>query len=213
MLYADRLRVVVDEEIATMANKIGGLLASEMPVDETRLHELVLIINDQIVRSDLGALLDTLKVGEARFYNVCDEYAAFYHECLLDAKQVKATKSQAKVSKSRLSLSLSPLNYVLLLNRFVDYFEAERRCRVRQRGHVRRAAHAGRNSRANPYCERLVYYFNNNNNNNKNSMSFCDLIELLRSRDVIEKPNKRVCRKVSCLFRYKQVMFTRCSQY
>lgn len=98
------------EEITTMAfelakqglnipefTKIGGILASEMPIDEAALHSAILAINDVIEKKNLEILLKYLQLYDAHLVNIVAEYIKFYHELMYEEKLKKYHNSKEKV--------------------------------------------------------------------------------------------------------------------
>ena len=79
-------------------SKIGGILANEMPVDEAALHAAILAINDAIEKRNLEFLLSSLKLHDAHLYNISEQYIAFYHQFMFEAKMQKSNNSKNRVN-------------------------------------------------------------------------------------------------------------------
>jgi hypothetical protein len=101
---------IIDEEITTMAkelqkyglqlpafSKIGGILANEMPFDEAALHAAILAINDAIEKQNIENTTTTLKLIDARLSNIFDDNAAYYQDCMFEAKKNKSNIAKNKV--------------------------------------------------------------------------------------------------------------------
>ncbi|XP_050690760.1 ras GTPase-activating-like protein IQGAP1 isoform X2 [Eriocheir sinensis] len=78
--------------------KIGGILASELPVDEAALHAVVIAVNEAVEKRDCSELLGTLGNPMCHLNNVCEANAEVYLVCLADAK---ARKKEMAINKSR----------------------------------------------------------------------------------------------------------------
>ncbi|XP_066938179.1 ras GTPase-activating-like protein IQGAP1 isoform X2 [Macrobrachium rosenbergii] len=78
--------------------KIGGILASELQVDEASLHAAVIAVNDAIEKKDSVELLETLQNPSAHIQNALHENIESYLHCLSDAKM---HKKEIAINKSR----------------------------------------------------------------------------------------------------------------
>ncbi|KAK3863384.1 hypothetical protein Pcinc_030834 [Petrolisthes cinctipes] len=78
--------------------KIGGILASELPVDEAALHAAVIAVNEAIDKADNTELLETLCNTSCHLQDVLEDNADSYLQCLSDAKM---HKKEMAVNKSR----------------------------------------------------------------------------------------------------------------
>ncbi|KAK8406021.1 hypothetical protein O3P69_007029 [Scylla paramamosain] len=78
--------------------KIGGILASELPVDEAALHAVVIAVNDAVEKEDCSELLVTLSNPVCHLQNVCEANVTSYLQCLAEAK---ARKREMAINKSR----------------------------------------------------------------------------------------------------------------
>ena len=77
--------------------KIGGLLASELSVDEAAVHAAILAINEAV---DHGIAADTLAAMNnpaAGLLKIASGHAERYQSCLAAAKAEKASKATPKV--------------------------------------------------------------------------------------------------------------------
>lgn len=77
-------------------SKIGGILESEMPVDEAALHAAVIAINDAIDHQVAENTLEVLRNPSAHLVDVTPENSEPYQSTLYDAKLKKATQALAK---------------------------------------------------------------------------------------------------------------------
>ncbi|XP_071537174.1 ras GTPase-activating-like protein IQGAP1 isoform X2 [Panulirus ornatus] len=78
--------------------KIGGILASELPVDEATLHAAVIAVNEAIEKNDYHDLAETLQNPSCHMQSVFDENIDYYLQCLSDAKM---HKREMAINKSR----------------------------------------------------------------------------------------------------------------
>lgn len=77
-------------------SKIGGILESEMPVDEAALHAAVIAINDAIDHKDANGTLEALHNPSAHLVDISPDNAEEYQEALYQAKATKAAQALAK---------------------------------------------------------------------------------------------------------------------
>ncbi|KAG0713538.1 Ras GTPase-activating-like protein IQGAP1 [Chionoecetes opilio] len=78
--------------------KIGGILASELPVDEAALHAVVIAVNEAVEKGECSELQVTLSNPVCHLQNVFEANVASYLQCLADAK---AHKREMAINKSR----------------------------------------------------------------------------------------------------------------
>ncbi|PFX34390.1 Ras GTPase-activating-like protein IQGAP1 [Stylophora pistillata] len=81
-------------------SKIGGILESEMPVDEAALHAAVIAINDAIDHQDANGTLEALRNPSAHLVDISADNAEGYQEALYQAKSSKAAQALAKSPSS-----------------------------------------------------------------------------------------------------------------
>ncbi|XP_053155851.1 ras GTPase-activating-like protein IQGAP2 isoform X2 [Hemicordylus capensis] len=77
-------------------NKIGGILASELSVDEAALHAAVIAINEAIEKGVADQTIKTLKNPNAMVVNVDDDLAHAYQKELSEAKKRKEENARLK---------------------------------------------------------------------------------------------------------------------
>lgn len=77
-------------------SKIGGILESEMPVDEAALHAAVIAINDAIDHQVAESTLEALCNPSAHLVDVKADNAGPYQSALYEAKTSKAARALAK---------------------------------------------------------------------------------------------------------------------
>uniref|UniRef100_A0A8C8RRS7 IQ motif containing GTPase activating protein 2 n=1 Tax=Pelusios castaneus TaxID=367368 RepID=A0A8C8RRS7_9SAUR len=77
-------------------SKIGGILASELSVDEAALHAAVIAINEAIEKGAAGQTLKTLRNPYAMLVNVDEDLAQEYQKELLEAKRRKEENAKLK---------------------------------------------------------------------------------------------------------------------
>ncbi|XP_015704333.1 ras GTPase-activating-like protein IQGAP2 isoform X3 [Coturnix japonica] len=77
-------------------SKIGGILASELSVDEAALHAAVIAINEAIEKGIAEQTLATLRNPNAMLLNVDEELAQDYQNELFDAKRRKQSSARLK---------------------------------------------------------------------------------------------------------------------
>ncbi|XP_042681910.1 ras GTPase-activating-like protein IQGAP2 isoform X8 [Centrocercus urophasianus] len=78
-------------------SKIGGILASELSVDEAALHAAVIAINEAIEKGIAEQTIATLRNPNAMLLNVDEELAQDYQNELFDAKRRKQSSARLKV--------------------------------------------------------------------------------------------------------------------
>ncbi|XP_023799335.1 ras GTPase-activating-like protein IQGAP2 isoform X5 [Cyanistes caeruleus] len=79
-------------------SKIGGILASELSVDEAALHAAVIAINEAVERGVAEQTIVTLRNPNAMLLNVDEELAQDYQNELFDAKRKKESNARLKVN-------------------------------------------------------------------------------------------------------------------
>lgn len=77
--------------------KIGGLMTSCMAGDTAALHAATIAINQSLSSYASARVLESLQNVAARLQNVVPEHAAYYHEALKEAKEMK---TQAALNRS-----------------------------------------------------------------------------------------------------------------
>jgi hypothetical protein len=77
-------------------SKIGGILASEISIDEAVLHAAILLINQALNDGDTQKLKEALKNPDAFIDDVFDERTVQYQEELTERKTDKALNSTSK---------------------------------------------------------------------------------------------------------------------
>uniref|UniRef100_A0A8C3F2U4 IQ motif containing GTPase activating protein 2 n=1 Tax=Chrysemys picta bellii TaxID=8478 RepID=A0A8C3F2U4_CHRPI len=77
-------------------SKIGGILASELSVDEAALHAAVIAINEAIEKGVADQTLITLRNPNAMLMNVAEDLAPEYQKELLEAKRRKEENARLK---------------------------------------------------------------------------------------------------------------------
>ncbi|NXU50141.1 IQGA2 protein, partial [Turnix velox] len=77
-------------------SKIGGILASELSVDEAALHAAVIAINEAIEKGIAEQTIATLRNPNAMLLNVDEELAQDYQNELFEAKRRKESNAQLK---------------------------------------------------------------------------------------------------------------------
>ncbi|XP_014744158.1 PREDICTED: ras GTPase-activating-like protein IQGAP2 isoform X6 [Sturnus vulgaris] len=77
-------------------SKIGGILASELSVDEAALHAAVIAINEAVEKGIAEQTIVTLRNPNAMLLNVDDELAQDYQNELFDAKRKKESNARLK---------------------------------------------------------------------------------------------------------------------
>ncbi|XP_010116518.1 PREDICTED: ras GTPase-activating-like protein IQGAP1, partial [Chlamydotis macqueenii] len=79
-------------------SKIGGILASELSVDEAALHAAVIAINEAIQKGIAEQTIATLRNPNAMLLNVDEELAQDYQNELFEAKRRKESNARLKVN-------------------------------------------------------------------------------------------------------------------
>ncbi|XP_033928494.1 ras GTPase-activating-like protein IQGAP2 isoform X1 [Melopsittacus undulatus] len=79
-------------------SKIGGILASELSVDEAALHAAVIAINEAIEKGIAEQTIVTLRNPNAMLLNVDEELAQDYQNELFEAKRRKESNARLKNS-------------------------------------------------------------------------------------------------------------------
>uniref|UniRef100_A0A8B9C906 IQ motif containing GTPase activating protein 2 n=1 Tax=Anser brachyrhynchus TaxID=132585 RepID=A0A8B9C906_9AVES len=77
-------------------SKIGGILASELSVDEAALHAAVIAINEAIEKGIAEQTIATLRNPNAMLLNVDEELAQDYQNELFEAKRRKQSSARLK---------------------------------------------------------------------------------------------------------------------
>ncbi|NXP48122.1 IQGA2 protein, partial [Heliornis fulica] len=77
-------------------SKIGGILASELSVDEAALHAAVIAINEAIEKGVAEKTIVTLRNPNAKLLNVDEELAVDYQNELFEAKRRKESNARHK---------------------------------------------------------------------------------------------------------------------
>ncbi|NWW37247.1 IQGA3 protein, partial [Panurus biarmicus] len=78
-------------------NKIGGILASELSVDEAAVHAAVLAINEAVDRGVVVQTMETLHNPHAMLVGLHEELAGAYQEVLHQAKLEKGSNARNRV--------------------------------------------------------------------------------------------------------------------
>uniref|UniRef100_A0A8C0IZE0 IQ motif containing GTPase activating protein 3 n=1 Tax=Chelonoidis abingdonii TaxID=106734 RepID=A0A8C0IZE0_CHEAB len=78
-------------------SKIGGILASELSVDEAAVHAAVLAINEAVERGVVAQTMVALHNPSAMLLNLRDNLAAVYQEMLFQVKMEKAGNARNRV--------------------------------------------------------------------------------------------------------------------
>nr|XP_041567030.1 ras GTPase-activating-like protein IQGAP2 isoform X1 [Taeniopygia guttata] len=79
-------------------SKIGGILASELSVDEAALHAAVIAINEAVEKGIAEQTIVTLRNPNAMLLSVDEELAQDYQNELFDAKRKKQSNARLKVN-------------------------------------------------------------------------------------------------------------------
>ncbi|XP_039219977.1 ras GTPase-activating-like protein IQGAP2 isoform X1 [Crotalus tigris] len=77
-------------------NKIGGLLTSELSLDEAALHAAVIAVNEAIEKGIANQTIKTLQNPNAKLVNVDDNFAHEYQKELSGAKKKKQENAKLK---------------------------------------------------------------------------------------------------------------------
>uniref|UniRef100_A0A8C3SRY2 IQ motif containing GTPase activating protein 3 n=1 Tax=Chelydra serpentina TaxID=8475 RepID=A0A8C3SRY2_CHESE len=78
-------------------SKIGGILASELSVDEAAVHAAVLAINEAVERGEVEQTMAALRNPSAMLLDVRENLAAVYQEMLYQVKLEKAGDARNRV--------------------------------------------------------------------------------------------------------------------
>ncbi|XP_062368831.1 ras GTPase-activating-like protein IQGAP2 isoform X2 [Cinclus cinclus] len=84
-------------------SKIGGILASELSVDEAALHAAVIAINEAVEKGIAEQTIVTLRNPNAMLLNVDEGLAQDYQNELFDAKRKKESNARLKVVNGTIS--------------------------------------------------------------------------------------------------------------
>ncbi|XP_068104939.1 ras GTPase-activating-like protein IQGAP2 isoform X2 [Hyperolius riggenbachi] len=79
-------------------NKIGGILANELSVDEAALHAAVIAINEALDKGVASQTMLNLRNPNAMLLNVQEGFDQQYHDELSQAKKIKEENAQLKNS-------------------------------------------------------------------------------------------------------------------
>lgn len=82
-------------------NKIGGILANELSVDEAALHAAVIAINEALDKGVASQTMMTLRNPNAMLLNAEERFDQQYHDELSQAKKIK--EENAKLKNSSIS--------------------------------------------------------------------------------------------------------------
>eukprot|EP00079_Xenopus_tropicalis_P032482 XP_017946253.1 PREDICTED: ras GTPase-activating-like protein IQGAP2 [Xenopus tropicalis] len=82
-------------------NKIGGILANELSVDEAALHAAVIAINEALDKGVASQTMVTLRNPNAMLLNVEERFAEEYQNVLAQAKKIK--EDNAKIKNNTIS--------------------------------------------------------------------------------------------------------------
>ena len=77
-------------------SKIGGILATEMPVDEAALHAAVIAINDALDKQVVDETIKSLENPAAHLVNIRPHFAGTYQQVMYSAKFSKAEIARNK---------------------------------------------------------------------------------------------------------------------
>uniref|UniRef100_A0A5S6L523 Small integral membrane protein 19 n=1 Tax=Xenopus tropicalis TaxID=8364 RepID=A0A5S6L523_XENTR len=80
-------------------NKIGGILANELSVDEAALHAAVIAINEALDKGVASQTMVTLRNPNAMLLNVEERFAEEYQNVLAQAKKIKEDNAKIKVAR------------------------------------------------------------------------------------------------------------------
>uniref|UniRef100_A0A3B4YG52 Calponin-homology (CH) domain-containing protein n=1 Tax=Seriola lalandi dorsalis TaxID=1841481 RepID=A0A3B4YG52_SERLL len=78
-------------------NKIGGILANELSVDEAAVHAAVIAINEAVDRGDVGVMAGALRNPNAMLSDLQEALMSVYHQMLHQAKRGKAQHAAGRV--------------------------------------------------------------------------------------------------------------------
>ncbi|XP_034466627.1 ras GTPase-activating-like protein IQGAP3 [Hippoglossus hippoglossus] len=76
-------------------NKIGGILANELSVDEAAVHAAVIAINEAVDRGELGVTTRALRNPNAMLRNLQEALMSVYQEMLSQARRRKAERASS----------------------------------------------------------------------------------------------------------------------
>ncbi|XP_030605093.1 ras GTPase-activating-like protein IQGAP3 [Archocentrus centrarchus] len=77
-------------------NKIGGILANELSVDEAAVHAAVVAINEAVDRGDLSVTAGALRNPAALLTNLQEALMSIYQEMLRQARRRKAERAASR---------------------------------------------------------------------------------------------------------------------
>uniref|UniRef100_A0A8C3UI77 IQ motif containing GTPase activating protein 2 n=1 Tax=Catharus ustulatus TaxID=91951 RepID=A0A8C3UI77_CATUS len=108
-------------------SKIGGILASELSVDEAALHAAVIAINEAVEKGVAEQTIATLRNPNAMLLNVDEELAQDYQNELFDAKRKKESNARLKrdvyeelLTQAEIQGNINKINSKLFLNEAID---------------------------------------------------------------------------------------------
>uniref|UniRef100_A0A4W6DJ14 IQ motif containing GTPase activating protein 3 n=1 Tax=Lates calcarifer TaxID=8187 RepID=A0A4W6DJ14_LATCA len=78
-------------------NKIGGILANELSLDEAAVHAAVIAINEAVDRGDVGVTAAALRNPNAMLTDLQEVLTSVYQEMLRQAKRRKAERAAGRV--------------------------------------------------------------------------------------------------------------------
>ncbi|XP_062255782.1 ras GTPase-activating-like protein IQGAP3 [Platichthys flesus] len=81
-------------------NKIGGILANEVSVDEAAVHAAVIAINEAVDRGELGVTTMALRNPNAMLRNLQEALMSVYQEMLRQARRRKAERASIRCQGS-----------------------------------------------------------------------------------------------------------------
>ncbi|XP_022617726.1 ras GTPase-activating-like protein IQGAP3 [Seriola dumerili] len=81
-------------------NKIGGILANELSVDEAAVHAAVIAINEAVDRGDVGVMAGALRNPNAMLSDLQEALMSVYHQMLHQAKRGKAQHAAGRCGGS-----------------------------------------------------------------------------------------------------------------
>ncbi|RMC16443.1 hypothetical protein DUI87_06773 [Hirundo rustica rustica] len=91
-------------------SKIGGILASELSVDEAALHAAVIAINEAVEKGIAEQTIVTLRNPNAMLLNVDEELAQDYQNELFDAKGRKNQMQDSSLTLPKVHVALVQVN-------------------------------------------------------------------------------------------------------
>ncbi|XP_073536254.1 ras GTPase-activating-like protein IQGAP2 isoform X3 [Phyllobates terribilis] len=77
-------------------SKIGGILATELSVDEAALHAAVIAINEAVDKGAASQTMVTMRNPNAMLLNVAEGFDQQYHDELYQAKKIKEDNAKLK---------------------------------------------------------------------------------------------------------------------